>query len=200
MNYGIENGSPSDNLDHDRILIRIIKKYYPDLGSKKELKLLTCIGWTMKDFNWAVADAPEIEARMTLNLPWLEPNNYKPSHKQIQNRFPPDEYKDILSNLISKNILQEKTLETTYGSAPNTLIEYDQYLAFTNEDMTHELLANSEGLEQAVKIFENKLNNCDLTRSHLDEKERKKLFYLLVSVIVISLTCIGVQTDKCLQI
>jgi hypothetical protein len=102
--------------------------------------------------------------------------------------------------LISKNILQEKTLETTYGSAPNTLIEYEQYLAFTNEDMTHELLANSEGLEQAVKIFENKLNNCDLTRSQLDEKERKKPFYLLVSVIVISLTCIGVQTDKCLQI
>jgi hypothetical protein len=154
----------------------------------------------MKDFNWAVADAPEIEARMTLNLPWLEPNNYKPSHKQIQNRFPPDEYKDILSNLISKNIVQEKTLETTYGSSPNTLIRYDQYLAFTNEDMTHELLENSVGLEQAVKIFENTLNNCDLTRSQLDEKERKKRFYLMVSVIIISLTCISVQTDKCLQI
>jgi hypothetical protein len=200
MNYGIENGSPSDNFDYDRILIRIIKKYYPDLGSEKELKLLTCIGWTMKDFDWAMADAPEVEARMTLNLPWLEHNDYKASHKLTQSRLPPDEYKDILSNLISKNILQEKTLETTYGSAPNTLIEYEQYLAFTNEDMTHELLANSEGLEQAVKIFENKLNNCDLTRSQLDEKERKKPFYLLVSVIVISLTCIGVQTDKCLQI
>jgi hypothetical protein len=137
---------------------------------------------------------------MTLNLPWLEPNNYKPSHKQIQNRFPPDEYKDILSNLISKNILQEETLETTYGSAPNTLIEYDQYLAFTNEDMTYEILANTEGLEHAVKIFENKLNNSDLTRTQLDEKERKNRFYLLVSVIIISLTCIGVQTDKCLQI
>ena len=62
------------------------------------------------------------------------------------------------------------------------------------------LLENSVGLEQAVKIFENKLNNCDLTRSQLDEKERKKRFYLMVSVIIISLTCISVQTDKCLQI
>ena len=190
MNYGIENSSPSDNFDYDRILIRIIKKYYPDLGSEKELKLLACIGGTMKDFDWTLADPQEVEARMTLNLPWLEHNDY--SHKLIQGRLLPPEYKDILSNLISKNILQEKTLETTYGSAPNTLIEYDQYLAFTNEDMTHELLANSEGLEEVVKIFENKLNNCDLTRSQLDEKERKKLFYLLVSVIVISLTCIGV--------
>jgi len=200
MNYGIENGSPSDNFDYDRILIRIIKKYYPDLGSEKELKLLACIDGTMKDFDWTVADAPEVEARVTLNLPWLEPNDYKPSHKQIQNRFSPDEYKDILSNLISKNIVQEKTLETTYGSVPNTLIEYDQYLAFTNEDMTHELLANSEALKQAVRIFESKLNNCDFTKTQLYEKERKKRFYLLVSVIIISLTCIGVQTDKCIHI
>ena len=28
----------------------------------------------MKDLDWTVADAPEVEARMTLNLPWLEPN------------------------------------------------------------------------------------------------------------------------------
>jgi hypothetical protein len=101
----------------------------------------------MKDFNWTVADAPEVEAGMTLNLPWLELNDYKPCHKQLQNKLLPDEYKDILSNLISKNIVQEKTLETTYGSPPETLIKYDQYLAFTNEDTTREI-AKSEALEQ----------------------------------------------------
>jgi hypothetical protein len=142
MNHGIEDSSPSDNYS-DRILIRIIKKYHPDLGSERELKLLACIGWTMKDFDWAVADAPEVEARMTLNLPWLEPNDCKLSHKVIQNRLSPDEYEDILSNLISKKIVQEKTLDTTYGSPPNTLIKYDQYLAFRNKDMTHEILASS---------------------------------------------------------
>jgi hypothetical protein len=42
--------------------------------------------------------------------------------------------------------------------------------------MTHEILANSEGLEQAVKIFVNKLNNCDLTRSDLNEKEATNSF------------------------
>ena len=138
MNHGIENSSPSD-----RMLIRIIKKYYPDLGSESELNLLACICGTMKDFDWSVADAGEVEARITLNLPWLEPNDYKPSPKQIQNRCPPDEYKDILSNFISKSIVQEKTLETTYGSPPKTLIKNDQYLSFTNEDMTREILANS---------------------------------------------------------
>ena len=159
MNHGIENSSAPDNFDYfDRILIRTIKKYYPDLN-ERELNLLACIDGTMKDSDWSVADAGEVEARMTLNLPWLEPNDYKLSHKQIQNKLLPDEYKDILSNLISKNIVQEKTLETTYGSPPETLIKYDRYLAFTNEDMTHEILANSEALEQAVKI-ENKLDNC----------------------------------------
>ena len=56
--------------------------------------------------------------------------------------------------MISKNIVQEKTLETTYGSTPETLIKYDQYLAFTNEDMTHEILANTEPLDQTIKIFQ----------------------------------------------
>jgi hypothetical protein len=42
--------------------------------------------------------------------------------------------------------------QTYFCGPPNTLIKYDQYLAFTNEDMTHEILANNEGLEQAVKI------------------------------------------------
>jgi hypothetical protein len=183
-----EGRSTCDNFDYDRILIRIITRYYPDLGSERELKLLTCLGWTMKDFDWAAADALEVEARMTLNLPWLESNDYKPSHKQIENRLQSDEYKDIVSDLISKNIVQEKMLPTTYGRPPETLIKYDHYLAFTNDDMTHEILANSEGLEQAVRFFENILNNCDPTRSQLDEKERKKRFYLLVSVIIISLT------------
>ena len=143
MNSGIENGSASDNFDYyDRILIRIIKKHYPDLRNEKELNLLLCIGWTMKDLNWTVADAPEVEDRMTLNLLWLEPDDHQPSHKEIQKKLRPYEYKDILSNLISKNIVQEKMLFTTYGSPPNTLIKYDRYLAFTNEDMTHEILAN----------------------------------------------------------
>jgi hypothetical protein len=179
MNSGIENGSASDNFDYsDRILIRIIKKHYPDLRNEKELKLLLCIGWTMKDLDWTVADAPEVEARMTLNPPWLEPDDYKPSLKEIQKKLRPYEYKDILSNLISKNIVQEKMLFTTYGSPPNTL-KYDRYLAFTNEDMTHEILANSEVLECATKSF---------TRSQSDEKERKKRFYLLASIIIIFLT------------
>ncbi len=163
MNHEIENSSSSDNFESDRILSRIIKKYYPDL-SERELKLLACIDGTMTDCNWSVADAGEVEARMT----WLEPNDYKPSHKQLQNKLLPDEYKDILSNLISKNIVQEKTLETTYGSPPETLTKYDQYLAFTNEDMTREI-ANSEASEQA--FFENISNNYDLARSDLNQKE-----------------------------
>ena len=76
---------------------------------------------------------------MTENLPpWLESDQ-----ENIQNKLLPDEYKDILSNLISKNIVQEKTLETTYGGPPNTYIANDQYLTFTNEDMTNEILANT---------------------------------------------------------
>ena len=146
------------------------------------MKLLGCIGWTMKDFgwtmkdfDWTVADAREVEARMTLNLPWLEPNDYKPSHKVLL----PDEFKDILSHLISMNIVQEKMLFTTYGTPPGGLIKYEQYLAFANEDMTHEILANSEMLEQALKIFIHRLN------SELDKKERKEHFHLLISVFII---------------
>jgi hypothetical protein len=162
MNSGIENGSASDNFDYyDRILIRIIKKHYPDLRNEKELKLLLCIGWTMKDLDWTVADAPEVEARMTLNLAWLEPDDHKPSHKEIRKKLRPYEYKDILSILISKNIVQEKMLLTTYGSPPNTLIKYDRFLAFTNEDMTHEILANTEALEYESKSFIDRLNNRD---------------------------------------
>ena len=63
-----------------------------------------------------------------------------------------------------------------------------QYLAFTNEDMTHEILANSEALEYAAKSFIDMLNNYDSARSQSDEKERKKRFYLLVSIIIIFLT------------
>jgi hypothetical protein len=70
MNFGIENGSASDNFDYyDRIVIRIIKKHYPDLSNQKELQLLAGLSCTMKDFNWTVADAIEVEARMTQNLP-----------------------------------------------------------------------------------------------------------------------------------
>lgn len=87
----------------------VIKKYYPDL--ERELKLLVCLGWTMKDLNHE-AYAIEVEARMTENLPpWLECDQEK-----IQNKLLLDEYKDILSNLKNKNIVQEKTLETTYGA------------------------------------------------------------------------------------
>ena len=64
--------------------------------------------------------------------------------------------------------MQEKTIETTYRSPPETLIKYDQYLAFTNEDMAREI-ANSKALEQTV--FGNILDNCDLARSDLKEKE-----------------------------
>ena len=152
MNFGIENGSTSDNFDYyDRIVIRIIKKHYPDLSNQKELQLLAGLGCTMKDFNWTVADAIEVEARMTQNLPRLEFNDDdKLGDKEIQKKLRPYEYKDILSNLISKNIVQEKMLFTTYGSPPDTLIKYEHYLAFTNEDMTDEILANSEALEHAA--------------------------------------------------
>ena len=152
MNFGIENGSASDNFDYyDRIVIRIIKKHYPDLSNQKELQLLAGLGCTMKDFNWTVADAIEVEARMTQNLPILEFNDDdKLGDKEIERKLVPNEYKDILSNLISKNIVQEKMLFTTYGSPPHTLIKYEHYLAFTNEDMTDEILANSEALEHAA--------------------------------------------------
>ncbi len=90
----------------------------------------------MKDFDSTEAYAIEVEARMTENLPpWLESDQEK-----IQNKLLPYEYKDILSNLINKNIVQEKTLETTYGDSSK---RYDQYLTFTNEDMTNEILANT---------------------------------------------------------
>jgi len=97
------------------------------------------------------ADAIEVEARMTQNLPILEFNDDdKLGDKEIKIKLVPNEYKDILSNLISKNIVQEKMLFTTYGSPPDTLIKYEHYLAFTNEDMTDEILANSEALEHAA--------------------------------------------------
>jgi hypothetical protein len=59
---------PHYNFDYyDWILLRIIRKYYPDLKNEKELSLLICIGWTMKDFDWTVALALEVQARMTKN-------------------------------------------------------------------------------------------------------------------------------------
>jgi len=179
MNHGIDCD--------DMILIRIIRKYYPNL-SEIELKLLACIGGTMKDFGWTAAYAIEVEARMTLNLPWLAPDDYELSYTQMQNQLLPDEYKYVLSILIGKNIVQQKTLETTQGTTPNISIEYDQYLTFTNEDMTHEILANSEALERAVNIFMNKLNDCNLPRSQSDEKERRRRFCLFIYLIAISLT------------
>ncbi len=92
----------------------------------------------MKDLNHE-AYAIEVEARMTENLPpWLECDQEK-----IQNKLLLDEYKDILSNLISKKIVQEKSLKTTYGIPPDTYIQNDQYLTFTNEDLTNGILANT---------------------------------------------------------
>ncbi|HZA07101.1 MAG TPA: hypothetical protein VE619_05295 [Nitrososphaeraceae archaeon] len=46
--------------------------------------------------------------------------------------------------------------QITYGSPTEELIKYEQYLAFTNEDMTDEILRNSEGLEYAAKFFVDK--------------------------------------------
>lgn len=154
MNHKIEDNSPLDNFDYyDSILIRIIKKYYPDL-SEKEMRLAVCLCGTMNDFRSDVVDAREVEARMTINQLWLEYIDFlKPSYKKIQNRFLPTEYKDFLSNLISNNIIREEWLFTPCGSAPGDLIKYEQFLTFVNEDMTNEILVNSEALEDAAEVF-----------------------------------------------
>lgn len=187
MNSGIGNGSASDNFDYyDKILIRIIKKYYPDLRNEKELELLSCVGWTMKDTGWTVSYAPEVETRMTLNLPLLELEpDYRPTQEEIRKKLTLYEYEDILSNLIGKGIVREKMLFTAYGSLPDTLIKYDRYLTFTNEDIINEILANSEALEYATKSFIDMLNNYESTKSQSNEKERKKRSHLLASIIII---------------
>jgi hypothetical protein len=154
-----EHNFSYNNFDYsDIILIRIIRKYYPDLKNERELNLLSCIGWTMKDSDWTVADAREVEARMTINPTRLESDDYKLGHKELPEKLLllPDQYKEILAHLISINIVQEKMLFTTYGTPPGELIKYEQYLAFTNEHMTDEILGNTEALEYAAKFFVDK--------------------------------------------
>ena len=128
---------------YDQAVIKIIRKYYPQLKDKKELNLLTCVAWTMKDFDWSVADAPEVEARMTDNLILEKLNGSKlvdvtTSTKLLQ----PHEYKQILLGLISENIVQQKTLPTRYGFPPQEWYQNNEYLAFINSDMTNEILLN----------------------------------------------------------
>jgi hypothetical protein len=146
---------PHYNFDYyDWILLRIIRKYYPDLKNEKELSLLICIGWTMKDFDWTVALALEVQARMTKNPTLGESNDYEPGYTTSRtNLLLPQEYIDILSHLISAKIVQQQVILTKYGSHPRQRLEYDEYLMFTNKDMTNEILANSEALDFAARYF-----------------------------------------------
>ena len=150
-----EDNLPQYNFDYfDWILIRIIRKYYPDLKNKKELSLLSYIGWTMKDFNSLAALAIEVQLRMTENPTLGESNIYKPTTiAPPANLLLPEEYKDILSNLIGTKIVEQKIILTKYGSPPEQRLEKEEYLAFTNEDMTNEILGNSEVLDLASHHF-----------------------------------------------
>ena len=93
----------------DWILIKIIREYYPHIKDKKLLSLLACIAWTMKDFNWHVAFADEVQARMTEN-----PNSGELDGEELVNApsseglLPLDEYKNILSHLIEDKICTTK--------------------------------------------------------------------------------------------
>jgi hypothetical protein len=181
-----EDNLPYDNFNYfDRILIRIIRKYYPDLKNKKELNLLACIGETMKDSDWMVAYAPEVETRMTLNPTWEESNDYKLGHEGLpENLLLPDEYKDILSHLIRIKIVRQKMLFTTYGSPPGELLKYEEYLEFTNENMTNEILGNSEALDQARQYFVSS-GVVEEINKELIKKEKMKHLCLLISILVI---------------
>lgn len=108
-----EDNSPYYNFNYyDWVLIRIIGEYYPDLkDKKKELSLLARVAWTLKDFNWHVALAEEVQARMIVNRSLQEPDGYKLVHAAPpENLLSLDEYKDILFHLISTKVLQLKII------------------------------------------------------------------------------------------
>ena len=131
-----------DNLPHnfddlDLTITRIIRKYYPFFKDEKETKLVVCIACTMKDFDWSVAPASEVEARMTEN-PILE----VPDSAAEPNLLLPKEYKQILSQLISTKIVQQEIIPTKYGSPTGERTANEKYLVFANDDMTKEILRN----------------------------------------------------------
>ena len=156
-----EDNLPCFNFDyHDWVIIRIIRKYYPHLKNKKELSLLACIAWTMKDFDWSVADDTEVEARMTENLILEETNGSKSEDTTTSTRLlQPEEYKEILSHLISEKIVHQKMLLTRYGFYPREKLQNDEYLVFTNNDMTNEILRNSEILDLMMQEYISWINN-----------------------------------------
>jgi hypothetical protein len=145
-----DDNLPYYNFDYcDWTVIRIIRKYYPFL-KKEEMNLLARVAWTMKDFNWSVAPALEVESRMTEN-PILEESDIDAAPPA--NLLLPREYKDILSHLIGTKILQQEIIPTKYGSPPTERLENEEYLVFTNNDMINEILRNSEALDLAVQYF-----------------------------------------------
>jgi hypothetical protein len=81
-----------------------------------------------------VADASEVQARMT-DKPILE----EPYCYEMMSVV---EYNQILSHLISTKVVQQKIIPTKYGFPSTEWIKNDKYLAFTNTDMTKEILRN----------------------------------------------------------
>src|SRR5215831_5023408 len=90
----------------DWTVIKIIGKYYPHLKNRKELSLLTCIARTMKDCDWSVAEAQEVQLRMTENLIFEGSDGCELVDAAAPaNLLQPYEYNEILSHLISAKIV-----------------------------------------------------------------------------------------------
>jgi hypothetical protein len=151
-------------------------KCYPALKDEKELSLLACIAWTMKDFDWHIAPAEEVQARKTKNLSLEESDSYKlVDAAPPKNLLPLDEYNDILSRLISTKILEQKIIPTKNGSPSGERLENEEYLVFTNDDMTNEILRNSEVLDLAIQDF---LSSMDVGKMGEYKKLTKNDLYI----------------------
>jgi len=184
------------NFDYDDwILIKIIRKYYPDLKNKKELSLLACIGWTMKDLGSLAALAMEVETRMTEKNPiWEDPHGYKiVGAAPTAYLLPPEEYIDILSHLISRKIVEQKIIPTKYGLPPRQRLENGEYLVFTNEYMTDEILGNSEALDFACHYFVSSMIKKKLIKN---QKEKSKYLCLLIAMLVTICSISDIQTNR----
>ena len=182
------------NFDYDDwVLVRIIREYYPHIEDKKVLSILACIAWTMKDFNWHVALSEEVQTRMTENPSSGEPDgdelvNAGPS----ENLLPLNEYNDILSHLIGTKILQQKIIPTKVGSPPGERLENDEYLVFSNDDLTDEILRNSEIFDLAIQDV---LSNYLGQRGNYKKLPKKDLYILIVILVTAYLTSYPMDSD-----
>lgn len=132
---------------------------------------------------------------MTLNPTLGESNDYKPAYTAPPaNLLLPEEYKDILSHLIGTKIIEQKIILTEYGLPPRQRLENEEYLVFTNENMTDEILENSEALDLAVHHF---VSSMDVERKLIkNQKEKNKYLCLLISMLVTICLISDIQTNR----